>query len=44
MFSLCSEVTIDLGERGYRIVIGGGLLGNAASYNGLPRASGPDCE
>ena len=39
MFPSAQEVTIDLGERGYRIVIGGGLLGNAASYNGLPRAS-----
>ena len=34
-----SKVSIDLGARGYDIVIGDGLLGSAASYAGLPRAA-----
>jgi 3-dehydroquinate synthase len=32
-------VRIDLGERSYDILIGSGLIGAAASYDGLPRAS-----
>jgi 3-dehydroquinate synthase len=32
------EVAIDLGDRSYRIAIGGGLLSNATTYDGLPRA------
>ena len=32
-------VTIELAERSYRILIGDGLLADAASYAGLPRAS-----
>lgn len=39
MSPIAQEVSIDLGERSYRIVIGGGLLADAASYDGLPRAS-----
>lgn len=33
------RVRIDLAERGYDILIGPGLIGAAASYEGLPRAS-----
>jgi 3-dehydroquinate synthase len=33
------NVSIDLGERSYRIAIGQGLLGDAATYAGLPKAS-----
>ncbi len=33
------QVQIDLGERSYNILIGPGLLAQAASYAGLPRAS-----
>lgn len=33
------QVHIDLGDRSYRIDIGSGLLGAAASYEGLPKAS-----
>jgi 3-dehydroquinate synthase len=32
------RVPIDLGERSYEILIGEGLLGDAASWRGLPRA------
>lgn len=32
-------VQIDLGERSYPILIGGGLLGQAQTYSGLPRAA-----
>ena len=32
------EVDIDLGDRSYRIAIGGGLLNDAATFDGLPRA------
>ena len=34
-----SSVVIDLGERSYAIAIGTGLIGQAASYADLPRAS-----
>ena len=33
------QVLIDLGERSYPIVIGASLLGDPASYAGLPSAS-----
>ena len=36
---LDQAVTIELAERSYHILIGGGLLANAASYADLPRAS-----
>lgn len=36
MSEISQEVAIDLGARSYRIVIGGGLLGDAATYGGLP--------
>ncbi len=39
MSQIAQEVAIDLGERSYRIAIGGGLLADAATYDGLPRAS-----
>jgi 3-dehydroquinate synthase len=39
MSQISQEVPIDLGERSYRIAIGGGLLADAASYNVLPQAS-----
>lgn len=39
MPSITQEVSIDLGERSYRIVIGAGLLADAASYDGLPHAT-----
>lgn len=39
MSSIVQEVSINLGERSYSIVIGGGLLADAASYDGLPRAT-----
>jgi 3-dehydroquinate synthase len=34
-----STVRIDLGDRSYDILIGEGLLGQAATYQGLPRSS-----
>lgn len=34
-----AQVRIDLGERSYSIVIGGGLLNDAATWQGLPRAA-----
>ncbi|MEO6016415.1 MAG: 3-dehydroquinate synthase [Polaromonas sp.] len=37
-FSAAAQVQIDLGERSYPIIIGTGLLGNAAAYERLPRA------
>lgn len=39
MLSMAQEVSIDLGARSYRIVIGGGLLAEPTAYEGLPRAS-----
>ena len=39
MSHLLHTLGIDLGERSYPIHIGTGLLGDAASYAGLPRAS-----
>ncbi|RMA63480.1 3-dehydroquinate synthase [Acidovorax sp. 100] len=39
MPSIAQEVPIDLGERSYRIVIGGGLIADAESYEGLPHAT-----
>ena len=39
MSQIPQEVPIDLGERSYRIAIGGGLLADAATYGDLPRAS-----
>ena len=39
MSQISQEVPIDLGERSYRIAIGGGLLADAATYGDLPRAS-----
>ena len=33
-----SRVAIDLGDRGYEILIGRGLLADAAVWHGLPRA------
>lgn len=39
MSSIVQEVSINLGERSYSIVIGGGLLADAVSYDGLPRAT-----
>lgn len=39
MPSIAQNVPIDLGERSYRIAIGGGLLGDASTYSGLPSAS-----
>jgi 3-dehydroquinate synthase len=37
--SVLHEVRIDLGDRGYPIVIGHGLLGAASTWAGLPKAS-----
>jgi len=39
MSQIDQAVTIELAERSYRILIGDGLLADAASYLGLPRAS-----
>ena len=39
MSQIDQAVTIELAERSYRILIGDGLLADAASYAGLPRAS-----
>ena len=39
MLSTPQQVAIDLDERSYQIVIGGGLLGDASTYAGLPQAS-----
>ena len=39
MSLLSQEVPIELGERSYRIFIGGGLLGDALTYGALPRAN-----
>lgn len=39
MSQIDQAVTIELAERSYRILIGDGLLADAASYVGLPRAS-----
>ena len=39
MSQIDQEVSIELGERSYHILIGGGLLANAASYADLPGAS-----
>lgn len=39
MPSTPQQVAIDLDERSYQIVIGGGLLGDASTYAGLPKAS-----
>ena len=39
MAQIDQAVTIELAERSYHILIGGGLLANAASYADLPRAS-----
>ncbi|KRD15879.1 3-dehydroquinate synthase [Acidovorax sp. Root267] len=39
MSQIAQEVPIDLGERSYCIVIGDGLLADATSYGGLPRAA-----
>ncbi|RQO83847.1 3-dehydroquinate synthase [Acidovorax sp. FJL06] len=36
---MAQEVSLDLGERSYRIAIGGGLLANASTYDGLPPGS-----
>ena len=37
--SVTDSVTIDLGARRYDILIGAGLLGSAAAFDGLPRSS-----
>ncbi|WP_343736437.1 3-dehydroquinate synthase [Acidovorax sp.] len=39
MSQIAEEVAINLGERSYSIVIGGGLLADPASYDGLPHAA-----
>jgi 3-dehydroquinate synthase len=39
MSTTAQNVSIELGERSYRIAIGGGLLGDAATYADLPKAS-----
>ena len=39
MSTTAQNVSIDLGERSYNIAIGGGLLADAATYAGLPKAS-----
>ena len=39
MSQIAQDVTIDLGERSYRIAIGDGLLADASTYNSLPCAS-----
>lgn len=39
MSQISKEVTIDLGERSYRIAIGDRLLADAASYDNVPPAS-----
>ena len=39
MPEIAKKITIDLGERSYRIAIGGGLLADAASYEDVPRAN-----
>ena len=35
----CASLSIDLGDRRYDILIGAGLLGDAASFEGLPGGS-----
>lgn len=39
MSLIAHDVSIDLGERTYKIAIGCGLLADASAYKGLPRAS-----
>ena len=39
MSQIPQEVALGLGDRSYRILIGGGLLANPVSYDGLPRAN-----
>lgn len=39
MSKISETISIELGERSYRILVGNGLMASAASYAGLPRAA-----